>query len=126
MNGILLIAIGFIHQILGLVMACGLIAPPQGPPRNLLAEMARAGVIGSVEPDPMRMTFFWYFSFGLAILILGALMRSLEREGQRLPSSLGWQLGALGIFGGLLIPVSRLWLVLPLAFRIVRMGRRQR
>ena len=48
----------------------------------------------------------------------------LERAGHRVPVALGWQLAGLSLAGGLLIPASGFWLVLPVAWRLVRAQRR--
>jgi hypothetical protein len=121
-NGALVMAIGGLHEVVGLLTGAGLIAPPGAPRRNLLGEIAREGFVGAVERDPTRNVFFWFFFFGLVLLLLGWLMHAVERSGQRVPTSSGWQLGALAVAGGLLIPASGFWLALPVAWRIVRAG----
>jgi hypothetical protein len=121
-NGTWLSAIGAVHQLFGLILAAGLVPIPGVGTRNLLFEVVRGGVIGAIEPDPMRSIFFWYFFFGILLLILGGVMHALEREGQRLPASLGWQLAGMGLAGAALIPASGFWLVFPVAWRVVRRG----
>lgn len=108
-----LLATGLLHQTVGLLVGLGVVGPDGEPPRNLLVELLRGGVVGAVEPDPLRQIFFWYFFFGLLLLSLGWLMERMEADGRRLPSGLGWQLLALGLSGGLLIPASGFWLAVP-------------
>jgi hypothetical protein len=117
-NGALLVGIGVVHSAFGLLTGAGLLAPPGGPPRNLLAEIARDGVLGAIEPDPLRSVLFWFLFFGLLVMILGGLVHRIERDGGRPPGALAWQLGALGLAGGLLIPASGFWLLLPVALRL--------
>jgi uncharacterized protein DUF6463 len=119
-NGMWLVVIGLVHEAVGLLTAAGIIPIPGAGRRNLLVEIARGGVIGSIEPDPVRSIFFWYLFFGAAVLILGGLMHQLERAGHMLPASLGWCLAAMALAGAALIPASGFWLLLPLAWRIVR------
>src|SRR5688572_21526654 len=79
-NGLLLVAIGVVHELFGLLAGAGMVAPAAGAPRrNLLAEIARDGVINAIETDALRSVFFWYFWFGLALLMLGGLIHRLER-----------------------------------------------
>jgi hypothetical protein len=108
-NGMLLVAIGLVHQVFGLAVG-----------RHILVAIARDGVVGAIEPDPLRSIFFWYFFLGLVVLVLGGLLHQLEREGRRATRALGWQLGALGLAGGALIPASGFWALLPVAWRILR------
>jgi hypothetical protein len=122
-NGMWLSAIGLVHQLFGLLSAAGLVPIPGVGSRNLLLEIWRGGVIGTIESDATRSIFFWYFFFGLLLLMLGGVMHALERAGHRTPAGLGWQLAGLGIAGAALIPASGFWLVFPVAFRVVRDGK---
>jgi hypothetical protein len=119
-NGSLVLAIGTLHELTCVLAGAGLIAPPGAAPRNLFAEIARDGFVGAVAQDPLRLALFWSACFGLALLLLGSLMRSLELRGQPLPKSFGWQLAALALVGGLSLPASGFWLALPVAWRILR------
>ena len=119
-NGSLLLAIGSLHELLCLLAGAGIIAPPGAQARNLFAEVARNGLLGGVAHDPVTLALFWSAFFGLAMLLLGSLMHTVEAQGQRLPTATGWQLAALSLAGGLALPVSGFWLVLPVAWRIVR------
>ena len=108
-----MLATGLLHQTVGFLAGFGVLSPGSGPARNLFAEIARDGVVGAVEPDPQRQTFFWFLFFGFLILSLGWLMDRLETAEQPLPAALGWQLLAIALAGGLLIPASGFWLVVP-------------
>lgn len=122
--GRVLIGIGLLHQTVGLAAGAGLIAHPGSEGRRLLMEIARAGVVGSIEPDPQRETFFWFVFFGFALLALGWALDRWEASGVRLPAAAGWQLVALAVGGGLLIPASGFWLALgPGAWLIARARR---
>lgn len=113
-NGLYLIAIGSLHQLVGLLIAAGLVGTPESQGRNVLAELVRGGL----ADDPLRIAFFWFFFFGFLLLVLGSLVRSAETQGLALPRALGVQLGALALAGGALMPASGFWLVLPIAWRI--------
>jgi len=121
-NGLLFLGIGTVHNLLGI--AAGLAIPGLTPPglggRRLLVEIFSQGLFGAVEPDPMRMVLFWFLFFGLLAMTLGWFLHRMERAGHAIPRSLAWQLGALALAGGLLIPASGFWLVLPVAWRIWR------
>lgn len=119
-NGSLVLGIGTLHELTCLLAGAGVIAPPGAPPRNLFAEIAREGLLGAIAQDPLRLALFWSACFGLALLLLGSLMHSLELRSQQLPRSLGWQLAALALVGGMSLPASGFWLALPVAWRILR------
>jgi Family of unknown function (DUF6463) len=121
-NGLLLLSIGVIHNLLGLAVGLGLpgVTPASLGGRRLLAEIASEGMFGSVEPDLWRMLLFWFLFFGFAIMILGFSLHRTERARHPLPRALAWQLGGLALLGGVLIPASGFWLVLPVAWRMGR------
>jgi hypothetical protein len=121
-NGFWLLSIGVIHNLLGIAVGLGVPAalPEVLRGRRLFAEIVSAGVIGGVEPDTWRMLLFWFLFFGFAIMILGWLIHSFERAGHRIPRAVAWQIGVLALAGGLLIPASGFWLVLPVAWRLGR------
>jgi hypothetical protein len=113
-SGKLLIATGAIHTLVGIAVGLGVTDELGG--RNLFVEVARHGV----APDLARMAMFWFLFFGFAIAVLGDFMHGMEQRGVELPARLGWQIGALGLAGGLMIPASGFWLVLPQAWWIIR------
>jgi hypothetical protein len=110
--GKLLLGIGALHEAVGVAAGLGAIAPPDGPARNLFREILAAGVVGAVEADRLRTVLFWYLFFGLLLLMLGWALDRWEVRGDTLPASIGWQLVALALGGGLLIPASGFWLAL--------------
>jgi hypothetical protein len=107
-----LLAIGALHQAVGVAGGIGALALPGSPPRNLFDEIVAAGVVGAIEGDRVRTVLFWYLAFGMLLLVLGWALDRWEVRGDRLPASIGWQLVAVALGGGLLIPVSGFWLVL--------------
>lgn len=121
-----LFAIGVLHEAVGLAGGAGVVAMPGGDRRNLFAELARAGVVGAVEPDPARQILFWYLFFGLLLLVLGRALHRWEAPGAPLPASVGWQLVAVAVAGGLLIPASGFWLALAPGLWVIRRARAAR
>jgi len=122
-SGALLGWIGILHNAVGLVMGLGVISLEGHEGRAPLVEIVRAGVVNGVEPDPLRSLFFWFVFFGWVAILLGTLMSWVERRGEQLPASLGYGLGALALSGGLMIPASGFWLVLPVAWLVIRRAR---
>ena len=58
--------------------------------------------------------------------MLGWTLDRWELRGDTLPASVGWQLAALALMGGLLIPASGFWLVLAPAIWILRSAHERR
>lgn len=119
-SGSLLLATGAVHNSIGLAVGLGLTTGPTGERRSLLSEMLALGV----EPDPLRMAIFWFLFCGFLMMLLGALMRSIERRGHALPMQLSFQLLLLGAAGVALLPQSGIWLVFPQAWLIYHRARR--
>jgi hypothetical protein len=119
-----IVAIGALHEAVGLAGGLGVIPMPGVGRRSVVREIVDGGVIGAIEPDPVRQTFFWYFFFGLALLMLGGLLDRWEARGEPLPAALGWQILALALAGGFLIPASGFWLAVPPALWVLRQARR--
>ncbi|NMO19933.1 DUF2867 domain-containing protein [Pyxidicoccus fallax] len=114
-NGSLLMVIGALHQGVGLVLY-----------RELLLEMARAGVFNSVGGDTSaRAAAFWFFMMGVGIILLGALARWVERDLNRpLPASFGWGLIAWALFNGIPMPDTGAWTLVPLGLRVLFQARK--
>lgn len=121
-SGWLLIATGVLHQVVGVLGGLGIGEELGG--RNLFAEVVRGGVVDSIGSDFARMAWFWFLITGFLLLMLGGLARQIERRGEPLPASLGWQLGMLSIVGAALIPASGFWLLIPQAVWIVLRARK--
>ena len=108
--GLVVLAIGVIHNLLGLLVGVGFGGGLSGAESvTPLLDIIAGGVIGAVEPDLMRTTWFWFVFFGWLLMIIGGMARHLEKRGQALPSWLGYQLVALAVTGGLMIPLSGFW-----------------
>ena len=90
-----------------------------------VASIVEGGVVAAVEakPDlvPLRGLGFWYVTSGPGVIALGVTVADLERRNQlRLRHAA--LLGAIGVWGVLLVPKSGFWLFLPLAALAVRRG----
>lgn len=103
-------AIGVIHQLVGVAAGLGLLPSPAGPGKTPLVDLWRAGVVGQAEGEPLRMALVWFLLFGFALIFAGAALHRLERSGGRLSRGLAWGLGALCGLGVLLMPASGFWL----------------
>jgi hypothetical protein len=66
------------------------------------------------------MVLFWFLFFGLLAMLLGWFLHRVERAGHAIPRVVAWHLAALALAGGVLLPASGFWLVLPVAWRIWR------
>lgn len=121
-NGSLLVAIGVMHNLFGIAAGLGWTGPSAG--RNLFSEIAAAGWVGAIDPDPFRMTVFWFLGFGFMTMAVGQVMHTLERAGHTVPRAVAWSVGAIGLGGALLMPASGFWTALPVAARIWWQGRR--
>lgn len=108
-SGFLLIATGVLHCAVGLVLGWA-----------LLGEIVADGLIGAIADDPSRNAIFWFMFGGVMMIMLGALMHEVETEREALPHWLGWSLIALGLGGGLCIPASGFWLVIPQGLWLMR------
>lgn len=88
------------------------------------AGIARAGVVNAVEGDDRREAAFWTLWFGVLVLTVGYLVRWIERRLGTVPTFPGWMLLVIGLGGGVLMPVSPFWLVVPLGLALLRSPRR--
>ncbi|MEM9461227.1 MAG: DUF6463 family protein [Myxococcota bacterium] len=109
-SGFVLVATGAIHCIFGLVIGW----------EPLTAAVAD-GVIGAFADAP-RKAMFWFEFGGVMMILFGALMHAMESRGSPLPRWVGYSLATVGIGGGLCIPASGFWLIVPQGFWVVRRG----
>lgn len=106
----MLVAIGLLHQLVGVLFGLGVLPPFEGAPVAApLLDIVSDGVIGAIEPHAARMVIFWFLMSGFLMLMAGWLAHLLER-GRALPRSFGLALGAFSLGGALLIPLSGFWL----------------
>lgn len=84
-----------------------------------LAAIVRDGVVNAVEPHPEREAAFWSLWFGVFVATTGALIATLQARGQPVPAVAGWSLLAMGLVGGVLLPVSGFWAGIPLGLLIL-------
>ena len=113
-SGHLLVAVGVVHNLVGVVFGFG-----------YLAEIAHAGFFNAVEPHFPRQTVFWFLFTGLLFILIGQVCLWAERRLDRpLPAFVGWELLAFSVVGVVLIPVSGFWLVIALALYMIAAARR--
>lgn len=110
--GSILIVVGLIHVLLFSVLH-----------RHRYAAIIRDGIVNTVDGDVEREAAFWTMAFGLLLLMVGSLMRSIQTRGGRLPTFPGWAMLGMGLAGGILMPASPFWLFVPLGLGIVRRPR---
>ncbi|MCY0995330.1 DUF6463 family protein [Nannocystis sp. ILAH1] len=110
--GTLLLWSGILHEAVGLALGGG-----------VALAIVRDGYVGAVEVDRDREVVFWFLVAGVLMMIGGRALAFLERE-RPLPREFGWWLLALALLGGLAIPVSGFWLVLPMAALVFARSRR--
>jgi hypothetical protein len=110
--GPILLIVGLIHILLFAVLFA-----------DRYAAMARDGLVNTVEGDDKREAAFWTMGFGLLLLTVGSLLQAVQNRTGAVPALTGWLLLALGLGGGVLMPVSPFWLFAPLGLAILRQRR---
>ncbi len=95
--------------------------------RGPLARIFREGFFGEADsslgrvPSEMdKELIFWSLLWGVFTFLLGQLISWAEKQGQRPPAYLGWELAAVSLLAALLAPKDGFWLVLLPAFMIIR------
>ncbi len=96
-----LIGIGVLHLLLFLWFG-----------RRVLVAIANEGFWNTIDPIRDRQMIFWALMTGVFGLLLGQLALWVEAHGKRLPAFLGWQLIAIALVCGVLMPESGGWLFL--------------
>ena len=112
--GTLLWLTGLLHQAVGLLLA-----------GDLVAQVLRDGYVGAIEVDVQRMVMFWFFVTGFVMLFAARALQEIERE-RPLPAAFGWWLLGIGVLGGLAIPPSGFWLVVPQGVLVLARARGRR
>jgi len=97
-----LFGVGVIHSVFGFVFM-----------RSTLAVLWSEGLFNTVNGQPRREAAFWFLYTGFLLLILGALIDRLERSGFGIPPFLAWSFLVLTVIGGVVMPISGLWLLVP-------------
>ncbi len=99
--GWVLIAIGFLHLLLFLWFG-----------RRVLGAVASEGFWNTIDPIRDRQMIFWALMTGVFGLLFGQLAFWVETHGRRLPAFIGWELIAVTLVVGVLMPASGGWLFL--------------
>ena len=102
---------GLLHQLVGVLLGAGVVMA-----------ILQDGYVGAIELDWQRSALFWYLVTGFMIIFAARALAWIERE-RPLPVGLGWGLLAIGVLGGLAIPVSGFWLVVPQGLLVLRRAR---
>ncbi len=108
--GILTVAIGALHQVVGVLIGLGLLSSEKGSAQAPLLDLWRSGIIGQAEADPLRMALVWFLLFGFLLVFCGMVLHRLELSGGKLSRGLAWGFGGLCALGVVLMPVSGFWL----------------
>ena len=113
-SGILLIATGIIHNLLGFLMGW-----------KTLVEIANSGFFNSVNDQMDRNAIFWFLFGGFMMMLMGHFMHLYIKENHKpLPPSIGYYLLILTIAGCIIMPISGFWLVVPQALVIILSNKR--
>ena len=107
-SGLVLAAIGVLHNTIGAAVGLAYMADPLGDVVPHFRDIWRFGV----ESTAMRMAIFWFMAFGFVLMLLGWVLHQLERQQIELPAVAGYGLLALALGGGVLLPLSGFWLAL--------------
>ena len=97
-----LMAVGVIHTLFGLFGF-----------RRTFGELLAEGLWNTVNGQLKREFAFWFVLCGLVLVLLGALVHTIERTRGSLPRYLGWSLLALTIATVVVMPISGGWLLFP-------------
>ena len=87
------------------------------------AGIVRDGLFNTVDRDDKREAAFWTMWFGVLLLTVGYLIRFVQAHLGTVPALPGWVLLVTGLGGGILLPASPFWLLVPLGLFILRPAR---
>ncbi len=85
--------------------------------------IARDGLVNTVDGDDKREAAFWTVWFGMLLLTVGSLIRFIQAHLGTVPAFPGWVFLVMGLGGGILMPASPFWLLVPLGLFILRPAR---
>lgn len=74
--------------------------------RKVLGSVAAEGFWNTIDPVAGRRALFWALATGVFGLLLGQLALWVANQGKPLPAFLGWQLIAVTLLFGILMPFS--------------------
>jgi len=94
-----LIGIGILHSALFLWFG-----------RGILGAIAGDGFWNAVSPMKEREAIFWALVAGVFFFLLGQLALWVAKQGKTLPAFLGWEIIAITLVCGILMPGSGAWL----------------
>jgi hypothetical protein len=107
--GLYAIGIGLIHNTFGFILGWGIIV-----------EIWNDGLIHALSKEQTREFLFWFLSTGFFIIMLGHFFHWYIRTYQRaLPRWTGIYSLSYGIVGCTLLPVSGIWLFIPLSLLLL-------
>jgi hypothetical protein len=112
--GNLLIATGILHNVIGFVMGW-----------SVLTEIIKSGFINSINEQMDRNAIFWFLFGGFMMIILGKLVQDCLDRDVQLPRWLGVSLLVLSLTGGIMMPASGFWLVVPQALLMMNVRKKQ-
>jgi hypothetical protein len=96
-----IMAIGVLHSMVGVLAF-----------RTRLGELAREGLVNTIDGSDERDYAFWFIVCGILLTILGAVVNWAERTGLPFPRFLGWAVFFFASAVVLVMPVSGAWLLL--------------
>lgn len=98
--------------------------------REVLARMVRRGLFGEADSGLGEIAsrvdqemVFWFLLWGATLVLLGHVVAWTEGQGRRPPAAIGWELLALGLAAGALMPRAGFWFVLLPALLLIRGSR---
>ena len=98
--GSTIIFIGILHTILGVVFL-----------RSVLLVLWQDGLFNTVNRQPEREFCFWFLFGGIAMILIGALVKWIEKQGILWPHFLGWSLLTIAAVVVFIMPASGGWLL---------------